>query len=162
MRILVKRTLDGINCPRALRLKARAYFGNRNIKTINNREVENFRSWLLLYNFTTLHTLLKWVAYVEKGYDLTEFDPIAFEMRMRNPQQDAFDEVNRITCHLNLKIYIACLWLSNYVTARPIELLNIVESDIDADAGVIRLRRNRSGAAPSIRAEKKRAFRPVG
>jgi len=163
---LTKRKLDGLKCPRALRFrlgKAVEYFGNRNIKTINNREVEKFRSWLLLHEewsskykaciLTTLHTFLKWVAHVENGengFKMPEFEAIDFEMKMRNildkdTQLAVLEEVKRLTWHLNPKIYIACLWLSTYVTARPIELLSIVESDIDADAGVIRLRRNKEG-----------------
>jgi integrase len=85
---------------------------------------------------------------VESGFELPVVEPIDFEMKMRNildkdTQLAVLDEVKRLTWHLNPKIYIACLWLSTYVTARPIEMLSIMESDIDLDAGVIRLRRNK-------------------
>jgi integrase len=160
---LTKKETEGLKCPSNLSLhmgKVSEFFqGNPNIKTINTREVEKFRSWLLQTSWsskyrscilTTFHSFLKWVSKVEPGFDLPEVEPIAFEMRMRNildkdTQQDVLDEVKRLTWHLNPKIYIACLWLSTYVTARPIELLSVVESDIDADAGVIRLRRNKEG-----------------
>ena len=158
---LEKKRLDGLRCPGVLVLhmgKAVAFFGNRNIKSLSTRDVESFRSWLLQQKqwsskyksaiLSTFLSFLKWVVRVEAGLRMPEVDPIPFQMKMRNiidkdTQIAVLDEVKRLTWHLNPKIYIACLWLSTYVTARPIELLSIMESDIDLDAGVIRLRRNK-------------------
>ncbi|MBN2061421.1 MAG: hypothetical protein JW882_13495 [Deltaproteobacteria bacterium] len=170
----VKEKKDKVRCMRNLRShtdKAIAYFGNINIKLIGYAELEDFITSNLLVHaqtgkplssktkaniIATLHSFWGWVARREKknrnSFEIPEFPEIDFESSMRNTldrnaQIKVLERIRELTWHINPKIYIGCLWLATYVNMRPNEMINVKESDIDIESGIMYIRVNKEGRA---------------
>ena len=76
---------------------------------------------------------------------IPEFPEVQFELAWRTvidkvTQENIINEIYRISYHINPKIWIGIKWLSTYISIRPGELLNIKESDMDLNLGVIVVR----------------------
>ncbi len=74
--------------------------------------------------------------------EMPEFPDVKFEMGLRNTvdketQDRIVEEVQRITAHIDGKIWLAIKWLTTYISIRPMEMLNVREKDIDLDGGFL-------------------------
>ena len=148
---------QGLRCLRARRLrigKVVSFFGHRNLKTIGDADIEDFRAWLLR-QFSTKYTFdieadfkefLRWaekrVRYGNKRtFEIPAFPPLKVEMAIRDTisfkDQDKILEASRK--RLDRRVWFAFRLLSFYPKIRPGELLNVLEGDIDLNLGIIRI-----------------------
>jgi integrase len=127
-----------------------SFFGNKNIKEIGYAELEDF---LLMQTFSdkSKHNLISafhafWVwlrkRRILRPDQIPEFPTVSYEMEMRETiskeQQEAvIEEVKRLTYHLDPKIWILFKWCATYYNVRPGEMVNIKESHIDREEGII-------------------------
>lgn len=136
--------------------KAIIFFANRNIKSIQFGDLEDFLQSLpkILSSktkknyFTTLHAFFVWACKREKKLEMPEFPHIDFQLKWRKTvdkgtQNKIIQEVKNISYHINPKIWIGVKWLATYIPIRPKELINIREGDFDLSVGVVNIRENK-------------------
>jgi integrase len=128
--------------------KAVGYWGNRNVKTINYGEIEDFIH-SLAYTTKYIHDIatclkgfFRWLERREEIEKAPRFPSVSYVMGYRKivskeTQLQILEEVKRISWHINPRIYIGILWLSTYISLRPSELIAIKEGQIDLDTGRI-------------------------
>ncbi|MBU0972877.1 MAG: hypothetical protein KKC20_19685 [Proteobacteria bacterium] len=118
-----------------------------NIKDITEAEIDDFfikaketvgnktrANWK-----TVLHNFWKWVVRRERrksGLEMPEFPDIKFKLAWRNivnmeDQKKILDEVWRISKDINPRIWLGIKLLSMYPKARPGEMRNVQEKDIN-------------------------------
>ena len=134
-------------------------WGNRNIKTISDGDIEDF----LFDNHlnknnkpissktrhemkAVLSQFFKWLCRREKMIDMPAFPEIGFEMAFRDivdiaTQSSIIERVKQISWVVNPKIWWGIKVLSENPNVRPGELRNIKEGDINLDMGLIQIRR---------------------
>jgi integrase len=129
--------------------KASKFWGNTIIKEIGFKEIQLFLLSLegmsdkTKHNhLSSLHQFFRWLKKARVTDSVPEFPEIRFELAWRKTvdketQQAIIEELRRITCHRNPKIWIGIKFLSTYFNLRPGELLNIKEGDIDLKQGEI-------------------------
>jgi type II secretory pathway predicted ATPase ExeA/integrase len=129
--------------------KASKFWGNIKIKEIGFNEIQLFflslegLSEKTKYNhLSSLRQFFRWLKRAGITDGVPEFPEVKFELAWRKTvdketQQSIIEEVNRISSHINPKIWIGIKWLSTYFNLRPSELLNIREGDIDLKQGEI-------------------------
>ncbi|MDO5673473.1 MAG: hypothetical protein Q4G66_00935 [bacterium] len=130
--------------------KAQAFFGKRNVKTIQFAELEDFIDSLSVssktkHNYLScLHTFFSWLLRRKEisRAEFPDFPTVQYELGFRNTidkesQQAIIEEVRRISWHVSPKIWLGIKWLSTYISIRPGELRNILEKDIDLRQGII-------------------------
>ena len=127
--------------------KAILVWGNRNIKVINDGDIEDFLYGVKVSAKTRnnmkscLHDFWKWVVRREKRQgkkivDMPEFPDCPYKLGWRQiidieTQQQIIGEVYRLTYHINPKIWLGIRWLSRYTMIRPGELLGVTEGQIN-------------------------------
>jgi integrase len=130
-------------------------WSNRNIKTIQYAELEDFLFPISkdepLYKLSdktranvrsTLHSFWTWLVKRRILDSMPEFPEVSFYLKFRNivtkvQQNTILAKLKEQTYHLNPKIWLAVKWLATYFNLRPGELLNIQEKHIDLDHGRI-------------------------
>lgn len=121
--------------------KAIKIWGNRNIKTIGYAEIDDFIFGLKLSKKTLsnyvsiLHDFFSWLSERE-DLPVPKMPKINYELGWRkiidiDTQQKIIDEVQRISAHRSMKIWVGIKWLSTYIAFRPAELLSLKESQIN-------------------------------
>lgn len=134
---------------------AAGFFGNRNIKDLNEGDLDDFLRFLPVhlsdktkYNIMgSVHSFFSWVARREKRrtaqpFEIPEFPKIEFKLKYwrivdKETQWTIIQEVRRISWDKNPKIYLGCLWLATYPEIRPGALLQIKEKDFDFNSGSV-------------------------
>ena len=127
--------------------KAILVWGNRNIKSINDGDIEDFLYGVNVSAKTRnnmkscLHDFWKWVVRREKRQgkkivEMPEFPDCPYKLGWRQiidieTQQQIIGEVYRLTYHINPKIWLGIRWLSRYTMIRPGELLGVTEGQIN-------------------------------
>jgi integrase len=122
-------------------------WGNRNIKTINDGDIDDFLYGAEVSAKTRnnmkscLHDFWKWIVRREKRQgkkmvEMPEFPDCPFKLGWRNiidieTQQKVIAEIYRLTYHINPKIWLGVRWLSRYTMVRPGELLSVNEGQIN-------------------------------
>ena len=137
--------------------RAMREWGQRNIKDIGYAEIEDFLlgqkiegtngavSTKTRSNIkSTLHGFWVWLRKrrILTLAQIPEFPEVQFELSWRKTidketQQAIIDEVQRISYHINARMWIGIKWLSTYISIRPGELLAIKEGDFDLGLGVV-------------------------
>jgi integrase len=121
---------------------AQSFFGNKNIKDIKYGLLEDFFKSLTVKGKTkhniksTLHSFFVWVSKREEKSIMPEFPQISFELGFRNTiskevQLKVLEEIRRISCEVNPKIYLGIKWLCTYISIRPGEMVTLEEGNID-------------------------------
>lgn len=131
-------------------LKACQAWGNRNIKSIQYADLEDFLHDLNLSDKSKsnakscLHSFWTWLLKrrVLKPDQFPEFPEVTYELGFRktvekDQQQLIINEIKRITYSINPKIWLGIKWLSTYISIRPLELINIQEKHIDLKSGFL-------------------------
>jgi len=128
--------------------RAKLNWGNRNIKTIQEKEIDDFLYGIKKISEKTrhnhrscLHDFWTWVARREK-IPIPDIPEIEYELQFRTIsnfeiQGKILDEIFSLSYHINPKIWIGCDMLASYNNLRPQDLLKIAETDIDLDYGII-------------------------
>ncbi len=125
--------------------KAIAFFKDRNIKQIGYADLEDFIfAQKDLSNKTksnimsALHNFWSWLRKrkVITLQQMPEFPRVNFELGYRkviskDDQSRILAEVQRISYHINPRIYLGIKWLCTYIAIRPSELTHLKEGDID-------------------------------
>lgn len=130
--------------------KAIGYWGDRNVKTIQYADFEDFFNSLKISNKSKsnarsiLHTFWKWMLKrkVIKHDQFPEFPEISYELNFRKTiskeeQERILYEISRISSKENTKIWLGIKMLSTYISIRPNELISIQEKHIDLKNGLI-------------------------
>jgi integrase len=130
--------------------KARAAWGDRNVKGIGFAEIEDLLLGQKISDKTRanmkscLHDFWTWLRrrQVVKLAEVPEFPEINFELGWRQiidieTQQAIIAKVEELADPINPKIAIGIRWLSTYVSVRPGELLAIKEGHINRRDGFI-------------------------
>jgi integrase len=136
-------------------------WGNRNLKTISDGDIEDFLFDDHLTKFDTpissktrhemkavLSQFFKWVCRREKQIEMPTFPEIGFEMGFRDvvdleTQAAIIERVKKISYHINPKIWWGIKLLSENGNVRPGELRNIKEGDINLDLGIIQIKKTK-------------------
>jgi len=125
-------------------------WGNRNIKSISNGDIEDFLygvsgiSVKVISDKTRsnmkscLHSFFVWVQRREK-VPMPDFPDTPFELETRQitdikTQQRVLSEVQRIA---PFKVWLGVKWLCTYISVRPGELVNVKEKHINRRNGTI-------------------------
>ena len=118
-------------------------WGNRNIKTIQYAEIEDFLFKRNDISEKTRHSMASCLNQFFRRLkrrkiisEIPEIPKIPFELAFRNiidiqTQQIIIDEIYKISWHVNPKIWIGISWLATYVAIRPGELIKIKEKQIN-------------------------------
>jgi integrase len=133
--------------------KAVRVWGNQNIKTITDGDIEDF-----LYNQNVssktrnnmkscLHDFWKWVVRREKRngrplVQMPEFPECPYKLGWRNiidieTQQKIISKIHKLSYDINPKIWLGIRWLSRYTMVRPGELLGVTEGQINTNIPAI-------------------------
>ncbi len=114
-------------------------WGQRNIKTVQYADIEDFFNEQTNISKKTLHNMrsclnqfFEWVESRESQYQKPELPEVKFTLGMRNiiskqVQTKILDEIKRIA---PFKVWLGIRWLSIYVNMRPIEMVRIKEKNI--------------------------------
>ena len=149
--------------------RASSKWGNRNIKTISNGDIEDLlfdKNWItpqskIASNKTRdnmkscLHDFWSWVVRREKknhkkNIEMPEFPGIKVELGWRNitdieTLEAVLDEIKRISYHINPKIWLGIRWLATYIKVRPGEMRMIKERDINLESRFIIIKDPKEG-----------------
>jgi integrase len=135
--------------------KAKAFFGNTNVKEIRFAHLQDFfmddvlqeLSGKTRHNIrTNLRAFWNWLLAREEISieQMPKMPVVKYELGWRKTidqeTQDAIvDEVHR-SCGGNKRIWLGIRWLCTYISIRPAELPGILEEDIDLDRGILVIR----------------------
>jgi integrase len=128
--------------------KARAYFGQKNVKAISTGDIEDFLNSLDLSgksvsnHKSALNTFFQWIQRREK-IEPPEMPETPYTLGTRNiinwKTQQAVMERAKIDTEFNPKVCFGLELLATYPELRPGDLAKITESDIDTEFGLIRI-----------------------
>ncbi len=126
------------------------YWGDRNIKTIQYADLEDFLIDLKLSDKSKsntkscLNSFWSWLLKrkIIRSDQMPEFPVITFELGFRKTidkslQSKIIQEIKKISYSINPKIWLGVKMLSTYISIRPLELISIKEKDIDIKTGFI-------------------------
>jgi integrase len=138
------------------------FFGNRNIKTISNGDIEDF----IFHNHqkerggpisdktrasirSTINQFFTWVCRREK-IDMPDIPHVKFELKWRkivslDVQQKIIEEIRRISFHINPRIWLAISILSHNQNVRPGELIKCAEGDVMPEYGRLMVKYPKEG-----------------
>jgi integrase len=140
--------------------RAIEYFGQKNIKTIGNGEIEDFidadhrtaknnpvSSKSRHDIASTLSQFFHWVCGREK-IPMPEFPAVSFELGWRSvveiqTQMQIIEKVRELCSPANIKIYLGIKWLADNPNVRPGELVSIRERQILLDQKIILVRKTK-------------------
>ncbi|MFK4765153.1 tyrosine-type recombinase/integrase [Desulfobaculum sp. SPO524] len=131
--------------------KAKAYFGDMNIKEIKRRHIRKFLFSLKVsdktrfnYRSTLHHFFVSFLVDEEyiKLSDVPRFPSIDYELGYRNivdipTQNEIVEQVRENTWDLNPKIWLGIDILRTYISLRPDDLRRLTEEDVDARGGYL-------------------------
>lgn len=134
--------------------KAKAHWGQTNIKEIGYGEIEDFLLALPVSDKTRantkscLHDFWQWVVKRERRrqsgvrIEMPEFPEISYTLRYRKilskeNQERVLDMVRALFYDENPKIWLGIKWLRTYPSVRPGELIQIRERDLDVANGYV-------------------------
>ncbi len=132
-------------------------WGDRNVKEITYGDVEDFLAEQTLEGSdqplsgktksnirSALHDFWVWLRKrrVIRTHEMPEFPHVKYELGLRDTidkptQESILDEIHKISCHINPKVYLGIKWLCTYVSIRPGELAGIREKNLDPENGYI-------------------------
>ncbi|WP_462327717.1 hypothetical protein [Desulfobaculum sp.] len=131
--------------------KAKAFFGDMNVKLFKRRHIKQFL-WSLnvsdktRFNYrSTLHHFFHAYLVDEEYISISEvprFPAIDYELGYRNivdmpTQNEIVDKVRENTWDLNPKIWLGIDMLRTYISLRPDDLRRLTEEDVDARGGFL-------------------------
>lgn len=129
--------------------KSQSFFADRNIKSIQYADLEDFLYSLPLSDKSKsnarscLHSFWTWLLKrrIIQRSQFPDFPEVSFELGWRKTidketQQAILDEVKRISFQINPKVWLGIKWLCTYISIRPVELLNLKEGAIDIKSGL--------------------------
>jgi hypothetical protein len=149
--------------------RAIAKWGNRNIKTISDGDIEDLlfnKDWITPQGKmassktrsnmkSCLHDFWSWVVRREKKnnrkiVEMPEFPEIKYELGWRNTTdmetlEKILDEIKRISWDTNPKIWLGIKLLSTYIKIRPGEMRMVKEREINLEAGYILIKEPKEG-----------------
>jgi integrase len=122
-------------------------WGQMNIKSIRESQIDDFildqpgKSKTKANIRSCMHDFFTWVSKREK-IPMPDIKPVKFTLGWRNiidmeTQSAIMDEINRLTWHINPKIWLGIRWLSIYVSVRPGELISLTERQVDVKMRVL-------------------------
>ncbi len=139
--------------------KARAFFGDQNVKDIRYAHLQDFfmdeslqgLSGKTRHNIrTNLRAFWHWLADREEISieQMPKMPVIKYELGWRKTvskevQDAVVEEVHRI-CGGNKRIWLGIKWLCTYISIRPGELRGILEGDIDLDRRLLVIRNHKT------------------
>jgi len=130
---------------------ASEFWGNINIKDIQDAELEDFINSLTVSDKTkhntisALKTMWGWVWKRNRRTflrdDFPEFPVISFEMETRKPiskvtQWAILEQAKKM---FPIRTYLAIRWLVAHPKVRPGEIITVTEGDVDRDTGTVRI-----------------------
>jgi len=127
-------------------IRAVKEWGQTNVKEIGYPQIEDFLfaqkcSEKTRHNIrSVLHSFFKWVHRRER-IPMPDFPETPFELGWRNiidieTQQKIIGEVQKISYHINPKIWFGICCLSTYISIRPGELISIRERQLNLASGI--------------------------
>ncbi|MBW1708719.1 MAG: site-specific integrase [Deltaproteobacteria bacterium] len=141
-----------VRCFRNLKLHMRYaedFFEQTNVKHITYGDIEDFVCSLPETHsnktkanvLTTLHAFFVWLSKRE-GIKIPEFPVVKYELGYRQvidleTQTRIIDEVKRISCKLNPKIWFGIRLLATYIELRPGDLIKLKEKHIVLGQGIL-------------------------
>jgi hypothetical protein len=149
--------------------RAIAKWGNRNIKTISDGDIEDLlfdKAWITPKGEiaskktrsnmkSCLHDFWSWVVRREKKnnkqtIEMPEFPEIKYQLGWRNitdieTLEKILGEIRKISWDTNPKIWLGIKWLSTYIKIRPGEMRMVKERDINLEAGYILIKEPKEG-----------------
>jgi len=130
--------------------RAIAFLGSRNVKEIGFAELEDFLFSQKVSDKTraniksAMHDFWTWLRKrrIIALAQFPEFPECSFELGFRKTiskeeQTAILEEVHRISCHINPKIYLGIKWLCTYISIRPGEMISLKEGNIDVSNGYL-------------------------
>lgn len=133
-------------------------WGFKNIKEISFADLEDFFQSQTVSNKTksnirsALNSFWKWLVHrrVIQSSQVPEFPVIKFKLGLRKiidkeTQFAILDEIKRISCDYDPKIWLGIKWLCTYIAIRPGELLKVQEQDINTRLGGFIIRHSKEG-----------------
>ena len=146
------KSLENIACYMRV---ASEYFGQKNIKTFTRSDIREFLYSIKSISEKTRHNYMSCLRDFFRNmaedeiittHQIPAMPPVPFELGFRaitdiETQTAVLEKIKAMTWEINPKIWLGCDMLALYVNIRPQDLLNIKEGDIDADHGVIIIRR---------------------
>ncbi|MEE4602131.1 MAG: hypothetical protein V2J65_12695 [Desulfobacteraceae bacterium] len=146
--------------------RAKNEWTDRNIKSIGYPEIEdlldcqNDISGKTKANMKScLHDFWTWLRKrkIITHQQFPEFPETPYELGYKNitdiaTQQKILKEIERLTYHINPKIWLGIKWLCTYIPMRPQEMMNLKEEDIFPDMGILFIRnpKEKSNKMPKL------------
>lgn len=138
--------------------KAAEWFGESNVKEIGYAQIEDYLldqkgiAGKTRHNIKTiLHSFFVWLVNRKeiRKDQMPDFPELPYELGWRKTidqeTQDAIlAEMKRLTWGKNPRIYILAKWAATYINARPGELREILEQDIDRSEWVVYLKKHKT------------------
>lgn len=126
--------------------KAKAFFGNGNVKEIRKKHLEEFRDSLTWLSGKTKHNVMstmrefiQWFYDREELYDIPKFPEVSFELGYRKTidketQTRIIEEVRRIASH---QVWLLIKLLARYISVRPEEMRSLKWENVDEHNGYL-------------------------